>query len=150
MSSQDNSKQHRFIWSYPFFYYTLLKHYRKEENGVSNVASWAAVCFLTFWCGAIHLGVSIYLVGNCYPDYVSIDFFSAENDWFNRASTYCVLFFPNAVFFLAKKRYLIYEQKFDALPLKVRSRGKYISWVFLYSGFAFAMLMMWWFTSSPC
>jgi uncharacterized membrane protein YbhN (UPF0104 family) len=150
MSSNTNLNQDRFIWSYPFFFYTLLTHYRKEENGVSDIAPWMAACFLTFWCGAIHLGVSLYLIGNCHPDYLSVNFFSKEYDWFNDVATYCLLFLPNALFFLIKKRYLVYEQHFDALPLKVKLRGKKLSWIVLYSGIAFAMLMMWWFTTSPC
>ncbi len=150
MSGNKNLNQKQFIWSYPFFFYTFLKHYRKEENGVSDIAPWMAVCFLTFWCGAIHLGVSLYLIGNCYPDYLSVKIFSKEDDWFNDAATYCLLFLPNAVFFLRKKRYLSYEHQFDALPLPNRKRGKKISWVILYSGIGFAMLMMWWFTKAPC
>lgn len=150
MSEIDNNKSHSFIWSYPFFYYTLLKHYRKEKHGVSDIAPWMAVCFLTFWCGAIYMSVTMYLVGNCYPNYLDIHFFPEEYGWFNRGSIGAILSIPNIIFFLTKKRYLVYEQQFDALPLQIRKRGKKISWAVMNSGFVVLLLTMWWFANSAC
>jgi hypothetical protein len=144
-----SSNRNKFVWSYPFFYYALLKHYRKED-GVNDVAPWMSLCLLTLWCGAIQMGISFCLVANCHPDYVSFKFFSDQFDWFNSALMYIALFIPNAVFFLNNKRYEMHEKKYDLLPEKVRQRGIKISWGVMISGFIFLFFTVWQFVNSQC
>jgi hypothetical protein len=147
MSSNTN---HRFIWSYPFFFYTLLKHYRKEKHGVSDIAPWMSLCFMMMWSVSLYMSVVFFLLANCYPDFLDVRIFPEQYDWFNGAAIGTLFFIPSAIFFLGKKRYRDYEDRFDALPTAVKKRGHKISWVVLWSGFALTFLMMWWFANSTC
>lgn len=150
MNGNGYLNQNRFIWSYQFFYYTLLKHYRNEEYGVSDIAPWVSLCFITFWLFCIYKILSFSLLINCYPDFLDLHLLDEQYGWLNGVIKGFFLFIPNAIFFLGKKRYLDYEARFDALPSAVKKRGHRISWVVLCSGFVLMFLMMWWFANSTC
>lgn len=85
MISQNNSKQNRFIWSYDFFFYTWVKHFRKEGT-LSDIAPFAAACAASFMIGIVYLIAMLIQMGNCYPNYLVVSLFPEGYDWLNGRS----------------------------------------------------------------
>lgn len=140
----------KFYWSYPFFYYTLLKHYRNESRGVSDIAPFMAAAFLSFWCGAVLHAIIFFLQSFCsmYEPIANV-----VNQVYGSVSIVVLaaaVFSPNVIFFLYGKRYLRYEKYYDGLSNGVRLRGQKVSWVVLFIGIGLLPCSVFLYTVSNC
>lgn len=137
-------EKNSFIWSYDFFFYTWVKHFRKEGT-LGDIAPFAAACAASFMIGIIYLIVMLIQMGNCYPNYLVVSLFPEGYDWLNGRSYLILSIALNVLYFKWGKRYQQIEAKFDNLPLKSKTVGHRISWGCFYFIFVFFLGTCWWF-----
>ncbi len=139
-----------FYWSYPFFYYTFLKHYQNESRGVSGFAPFMAVGFVSFWWGAVAHAIAFFLASICSINEVFLRFFQNIYDSMGIVAIAALIFVPNALFFLFKKRYRVYENRYDGFSSEVKKRGYIISWAVMFSGICLLLYSLYRYASSNC
>lgn len=100
--------------------------------------------------GAVAHAIAFFLASICSINEVCLEFFQNIYDSVGIVAIAAMIFVPNALFFLFKKRYSVYENRYDGLSNEVRRRGHIISWAVMFSGICLLLYSLYRYASLDC